>query len=88
MKLLVIGGTRYVGRELIAPRLPLGDDITVVSRGNVTPAWIDDVKHIQCDRNNLVDYHHLLAPYFDVVVDTQACLACHIQSTLHLLQVT
>jgi len=60
--MLIIGGTRYVGRELVARRLARGDEITVVSRGSERPAWINEVVHICCDRENIANCQSQFAP--------------------------
>ena len=73
MKILVIGGTRYMGRIMVQNLLDQGDEVTIFSRGNTQPEWWDQVGHIQGDRNDRDDFNAKLkgAP-FDAVVDTQA----------------
>ena len=73
MKILVIGGTRYMGRIMVQNLLDQGDEVTIFSRGNTQPEWWDQVGHIQGDRNDHDDFNAKLkgAP-FDAVVDTQA----------------
>ncbi|HEX6247503.1 MAG TPA: NAD-dependent epimerase/dehydratase family protein, partial [Nocardioidaceae bacterium] len=38
MRLLVLGGTRFVGRAVVEEALRRGDDVTVVNRGVSGPA--------------------------------------------------
>ena len=73
MKILVIGGTRYMGRIMVQNLLDQGDEVTIFSRGNTQPEWWDQVGHIQGDRNDHDGFNAKLkgAP-FDAVVDTQA----------------
>ncbi len=52
MNILVIGGTRYMGRIMVQRLLEQGDEITVFSRGISRPMWWDHVQHIQGDRDD------------------------------------
>ena len=73
MDVLVIGGTRYMGRALVSKLLERGDRVTVFSRGNTKPAWWDHVSHIQGDRTDRQDFRdRLKGRSFDAVIDTQA----------------
>ena len=73
MNVLVIGGTRYMGRIMVQELLDQGDHVTVFSRGNTRPDWWDQVEHVQGDRNDREDFNSKLkGKSFDAVVDTQA----------------
>ena len=73
MNVLVIGGTRYMGRIMVQELLDQGDHVTVFSRGNTQPDWWDQVEHVQGDRNDREDFNSKLkGKSFDAVVDTQA----------------
>ncbi|WP_327680025.1 NAD-dependent epimerase/dehydratase family protein [Streptomyces sp. NBC_00467] len=67
----VIGGSRYIGKRLIARLLESGDRVTVVNRGSSAPPA--GVRHLVADRD---DENSLRAAIgsrsFDVVVD-QVC---------------
>ncbi|MDD1421466.1 NAD-dependent epimerase/dehydratase family protein [Dolichospermum sp. ST_sed1] len=68
MKILIIGGTRYIGKHLCEHLLTKNHDITVFTRGNQPIP--DGIKHIQGDRNQLLSFKsQLLAEKFDGVVD-------------------
>ena len=41
MKLLVLGGTRFLGRHLVDAALARGDDVTVFTRGKQPNPWGD-----------------------------------------------
>jgi nucleoside-diphosphate-sugar epimerase len=49
MKILVLGGTGYVGRRITERLLARGDEVAVVSRGNLQPGVLKRVEHIQVD---------------------------------------
>lgn len=73
MNVLIIGGTRYIGRTLVQKLLDRGDSVSVFSRGNTKPNWWDQIRHISGDRKDLRDFRSKLkGKSFDVVIDTQA----------------
>lgn len=73
MKVLVIGGTRYMGRIAVRRLLERGDRVTIFSRGNTRPEWWDRVDHISGDRKDPADFvGKLRGRTFDAVIDTQA----------------
>src|SRR5881296_1018807 len=73
MRVLIIGGTRYMGRLAVEQLLERGDDVTVFTRGNVHPVWWDRVRHIAGDRTDRPDFHaKLKGRSFDAVIDTRA----------------
>jgi nucleoside-diphosphate-sugar epimerase len=73
MRVLIIGGTRYMGRLAVEQMLERGDDVTVFSRGNARPAWWDRVRHISGDRTDFPEFHaKLRGRSFDAVIDTRA----------------
>jgi nucleoside-diphosphate-sugar epimerase len=70
---LVIGGTRYMGRLAVEQLLERGDDVTVFSRGNARPAWWERVRHIAGDRGDRPAFAaKLKGRSFDAVIDTRA----------------
>jgi nucleoside-diphosphate-sugar epimerase len=56
MDILIIGGTRYMGRIAVQRMLERGDNVTVFSRGNKKPDWWDRVRHILGDRDMRDDF--------------------------------
>jgi hypothetical protein len=68
---LVIGGSRYFGKRLIARLLAAGDRVTVLNRGSSAPPA--GVVHLIADRDDEDALRAALGPRtFDVVVD-QVC---------------
>ena len=53
MKVLVLGGTRFFGRELIKNLVEAGHDVTIATRGNREPPCSSLVKAIKTDRSSL-----------------------------------
>ena len=73
MNVLIVGGTRYMGRVVVQNLLERGDSVTVFSRGNTKPDWWDRIEHIPGDRTDRADFKSKLAgKFFDAVIDTQA----------------
>jgi 2'-hydroxyisoflavone reductase len=68
MKLLIIGGTRFVGRHLISAALARNHEVTLFNRGNYSAEL--SVETIHGDRHNDGDLEKLKGHRWDVVVDT------------------
>jgi 2'-hydroxyisoflavone reductase len=68
MQLLILGGTRFVGRHLVTAALARGHEVTLFNRGKHASADLPDVETICGDRNS--DLSKLLGRRWDAVVDT------------------
>jgi nucleoside-diphosphate-sugar epimerase len=68
-RVLVIGGTLFIGRALVERLLQRGDDVTILHRQQGTP-FGERVTEIHCDRNDLPALRTALAgSAFDLVFD-------------------
>ena len=68
-RVLVIGGTLFIGRALVDQLLERGDEVVIMHRGNGTP-FGGRVGEIRCDRNDVSAVRAALAgSRFDVVYD-------------------
>ena len=68
MQILVMGGTRFVGKPLVARLMAQGHALTLFTRGkNPVPA---DVEHITGDRSSDEGLSALQGRAFDVIVDS------------------
>lgn len=68
-RVLVIGGTLFIGRALVDQLLERGDEVVIMHRGKGTP-FGKRVAEIQCDRNDGAAVHAALnGTRFDVVYD-------------------
>lgn len=68
-RVLVIGGTLFIGRALVHQLLERGDEVVIMHRGKGTP-FGDRVAEIQCDRNDVTAVRAALnGTRFDVVYD-------------------
>lgn len=68
MKLLFIGGTRFVGRHLVDAAREAGHEITLFHRGQTHPDLFPQVEHILGDRNQ--DLDRLDGRHWEGVIDT------------------
>ncbi|NDI35318.1 SDR family oxidoreductase [Chengkuizengella sediminis] len=68
MKILIIGGTRFIGRYLVSEALTRGHEITLFNRGNHHHEFADDVEHLIGDREHQLDV--LKNRKWDAVIDT------------------
>jgi 2'-hydroxyisoflavone reductase len=84
MKLLVIGGSQFVGRHLVAAAASRGDGVTVFNRGQTATAWPAGVEVRQGDRQ--ADLSALAEGTWDAVVDTCGYLPRDVARTAECLQ--
>jgi 2'-hydroxyisoflavone reductase len=84
MNILVIGGTRFVGRHLVAAALQRNHQLTLFNRGNQADIF-PDVRLIRGDRNNTDDLLKLQGKSWDAVIDTCAYLPRQVESLLEVL---
>lgn len=68
MNILIIGGTRFLGRALVNTALTRGHKLTLFNRGKSNPDLFPDVETITGDRNT--DLHLLEGRTWDAVIDT------------------
>lgn len=68
MRILVLGGTGFVGRHLAEVALKQGHEVTLFHRGKSNPTVLPKAEHVRGDRNKSFD--PLQNHKFDVVFDT------------------
>jgi 2'-hydroxyisoflavone reductase len=68
MRLLVIGGTRFVGRGVVQFALDAGHEITLFNRGQTDPGAYPETEHLVGDRDGGLDV--LRDRTWDAVIDT------------------
>lgn len=68
MKILIVGGTKFLGRHLINAGLRNGHEITLFNRGKTARADHKNVEQIYGDRH--ADLQKLAGRRFDVCIDT------------------
>ena len=83
MRLLILGGTRFVGRHIAAAALADGWDVTLFNRGITGPGAFPDATHLAGDRDGGLDA--LTAGSWDAVVDTSGYLPRVVRASAGLL---
>ena len=83
MKILVIGGTQFVGRLIVTTLLADGDDVTLFHRGATNPGLFPDADHRLGDRNN--DLNALATGTWDATIDTSAYVPRQVRSLAEVL---
>ncbi|MGH3623593.1 MAG: NAD-dependent epimerase/dehydratase family protein, partial [Sciscionella sp.] len=73
MRVLVIGGTRFIGRRIVDALVARGDGVLVVHRGEHEPADLARCRHLHTDRARFAGVAHAVREFApDGVVDTMA----------------
>ncbi|MBI2812552.1 MAG: NAD-dependent epimerase/dehydratase family protein [Candidatus Melainabacteria bacterium] len=72
MKILVIGGTIFVGRHIVEAALKRGHEVTLFNRGRTDATLFSDVEKVIGDRSESLD--SLDGRSWDVVIDTSGYL--------------
>ncbi len=83
MKLLIIGGTQFLGRGLTEAALKAGHEVTLFNRGKTNPDIYKEVEHLQGDRDK--DLDALKGRRWDAVIDTCAYIPRHVRMSAELL---
>jgi 2'-hydroxyisoflavone reductase len=81
MKLLIIGGTRFLGRHLVTAALEREHEITIFNRG--THSSVTNVERILGDRHS--DIGKLRGRRWDAVIDTYGMLPSAVRSAAEVL---
>jgi 2'-hydroxyisoflavone reductase len=83
MKLLILGGTRFVGRHLVEAALARNHEITLFNRGKHLAAALSGVETIYGDRNS--DLAKLQTRRWDAVIDTCGYLPRTVRASAEIL---
>lgn len=68
MRLLILGGTVFVGRHLVESALAQGHEVTLFNRGKNNPNLFPDVEHLVGDRDG--NLNALRGQQWDAAIDT------------------
>lgn len=85
MKILIIGGTKFLGRHLVDAALQNGHEVTLFNRGKkYSDEKIETVEQIHGDRNS--DLKKLGGRRFDAVIDTSGYLPQTVRTSAEFLK--
>lgn len=83
LKVLVIGGTKFMGLELVRELLELGNDVTIATRGIRTDPFGINVQRLKMDISDVDSTATALRDkYFDVVFDNLSYCSIYTQNIL------
>lgn len=83
MKLLIIGGTVFLGKHLIEAALARGHEVTMFNRGRRDDGMFPEVERLRGDRRT--DLSALEGRSFDAVIDTCGYVPSAVRATARLL---
>ncbi|HKG15273.1 MAG TPA: SDR family oxidoreductase [Pyrinomonadaceae bacterium] len=83
MKLLVLGGTKFLGRHVVETALARGDEVTIFTRGLHNADLYEGVEKLRGDRDGGLDA--LRGRRWDAVVDTSGYLPRVVRASAELL---
>ncbi len=84
MRLLILGGTVFLGRAVVDAATEAGVEVTLVNRGRTNPGLYPDLENLVADRNE--DLRCLRGRSFDAVVDTSGYFPRQVRSVVEALE--
>src|ERR1700759_5153365 len=83
MKVLVLGGTKFLGRAVVEAALADGHEVTLFNRGVTNPKLFPKVEHLHGDRDG--DLSALEGRRWDAVVDPSGYVPRGVRASAELL---
>lgn len=83
MKLLILGGTKFLGRHLTQTALERGHEVTLFNRGRSNPGLFSGVEELRGDREG--NWESLKGRRWDAVIDTSGYVSTKVRATAELL---
>jgi len=83
MRILILGGTQFLGRHTVEAALARGHDVTMFNRGQTRPELFPDVEKLRGDRDGGLDA--VRGRDFDAVVDTSGYVPRVVRETIDAL---
>jgi nucleoside-diphosphate-sugar epimerase len=73
LRVIVLGGTRFIGRAIVEELAGAGHDLLIFHRGNLEPDDLVPVQHLHADRKELAAHRDELAAFKpDAAIDCRA----------------
>jgi nucleoside-diphosphate-sugar epimerase len=86
VRVIVFGGTRFIGRAIVEELDAAGHDLLIVHRGNLEPADMPAVQHLHVERSELAEHHKELAAFRpDAAIDCRALTRADADTVLEAL---
>jgi len=83
MRILVLGGTQFLGRHVVEHALAAGHDVTLFNRGQTRPELFPEAERVRGDRDGGLET--LRGRSFDAVVDTSGYVPRIVRETIDAL---
>jgi 2'-hydroxyisoflavone reductase len=83
VRLLVLGGTAFLGRAVVEAALARGDQVTLFTRGETNPDLFPEAEHLRGDRER--DLSALEGHAWDAVIDTSGYVPRVVRASAELL---
>jgi 2'-hydroxyisoflavone reductase len=83
MKLLLLGGTKFLGRAAVEEALRRGHEVTLFTRGRTNPELFPEAEHLHGDRDG--DLSALEARTWDAVIDPSGFVPRVVRASAELL---
>ncbi|MGH3105047.1 MAG: SDR family oxidoreductase [Gaiellaceae bacterium] len=84
MKLLVLGGTKFLGRAVAEAALARGHELTLFNRGETNPGLFPEAEHLRGDRDG--NLRALAGRQWDAVVDPSGYVPRVVRASAELLR--
>jgi nucleoside-diphosphate-sugar epimerase len=86
VRVIVFGGTRFIGRAIVEELAGAGHEVMVVHRGKLEPADMPVVEHLHVERTDLVAHRQELAAFGpDAAIDCRALTRADAETALEAL---
>jgi len=83
LRVVVLGGTRFIGRAAVEELAAAGDELLLVHRGQLEPDDMPKVEHLHCDRSDLAAHKEKLSSFRpEAIVDCRALTRADAQVAL------
>jgi 2'-hydroxyisoflavone reductase len=84
MRILILGGTEFLGRHLVEAALAKGHEVTLFNRGKTNPHLFPDVEKLRGDRDGNLDV--LRGRHWDAVIDPSGYVPRIVRQSVQLLE--
>jgi nucleoside-diphosphate-sugar epimerase len=86
VRVIVFGGTRFIGRAIVEELAAAGHDLLIVHRGNLEPADMPAARHLHVERTELASHRKELAAFKpDAAIDCRALTRADAEMVLEAL---
>jgi 2'-hydroxyisoflavone reductase len=83
VRLLILGGTKFLGKHVAAAALAAAHDVTLLTRGETNPGLFPEAEHLRGDRDG--DLGALEGREWDAVVDTSGYVPRIVRASAELI---